>query len=80
VLKIDDLSDVVFAGLSALVIEGVADEGNYIRVMARTRDEPMPCPAGGMPTGRVHGYAGRTVRDVPGDGRPVEVCQRKCTR
>jgi transposase len=73
VLKIEDLSDVVFAGLSALVIEGVEDEGDRIRVMARTRDEPMPCPACGVPTGRVHGYAGRTVRDVPVDGRPVMV-------
>ncbi|WP_443682026.1 ISL3 family transposase, partial [Nonomuraea ceibae] len=72
-LKIDDLTDVVFAGLSALVIEGVEDEDDRIRVMARTRDEPMPCPVCGVPTGRVHGYAGRTVRDVPVDGRPVMV-------
>lgn len=72
-LKIDDLTDVVFARLSALVIEGVEDEGDRIRVMARTRDEPMPCPACGVPTGRVHGYAGRTIRDVPVDGRPVMV-------
>ncbi|WP_428981591.1 transposase family protein [Nonomuraea composti] len=31
----------------------------------------MSCPACGVPTGRVHGYAGRTGRDVPVDGRPV---------
>ncbi|KAB8188689.1 hypothetical protein FH608_043430 [Nonomuraea phyllanthi] len=63
----------MFAGLSALVIEGVEDEGDRIRVRARTRDEPVPCPACGALTGRVHGYAGRMVRDVPVDGRPVVV-------
>lgn len=72
-LKIDDLAGVVFAGLSALVIEAVEDEGNLIRVMARTRDEPVPCPMCGALTGRVHGYASRTVTDVPVDGRRVVV-------
>jgi hypothetical protein len=46
VLEIDDLVGVVFSGLSALVIEGVEDETDLIRVMARTRDEPVPCPVG----------------------------------
>ena len=43
-LKIDDLVGVVFAGLSALVIEDVQDEEDLIRVMARTRGESVPCP------------------------------------
>ncbi|WP_435876118.1 ISL3 family transposase [Nonomuraea fuscirosea] len=72
-LKIDDLTGVVFAGLSALVIEGVKDENDLIRVMTRTREEPVPCPVCGTPTARVHGYYHRTVTDVPVDGRPVVV-------
>ncbi|MBC9731567.1 transposase family protein, partial [Streptomyces sp. TRM68367] len=57
--------DVVFSGLSALVIEGVTDEGEVIRVSARTRDDPVPCPGCGQPTGGVHGFHGRVVADVP---------------
>ncbi|MQS15926.1 ISL3 family transposase [Streptomyces kaniharaensis] len=67
---------VVFSGLSALVIEGVADEGDLIRVTARTRDEPVPCPVCGTPTGQVHGFHGRRVADVPVDGRRVVVSVR----
>jgi hypothetical protein len=55
--------------LSALVIEEVADGGEIVRVSARTRDIPVPCPVRGVVTGRVHGYHRRTVRDVPVDGR-----------
>ncbi|MEV6982685.1 ISL3 family transposase [Sphaerisporangium sp. NPDC051017] len=69
----DDLTRVVFAGLSALVIEGVKDEDDLIRVMARTRDEPVPCPVCRALTGRVHGYCSRTVTDIPVDGRRVVV-------
>ncbi|MFD9950065.1 transposase family protein, partial [Nonomuraea sp. NPDC059022] len=72
-LKIGDLTGVVFAGLSALVIQGVNDEDHLIRVLARTRDEPVPCPMCGTLTGRVHGYGSRTVTDVPVDGRQVVV-------
>ncbi|MEU8196456.1 transposase family protein [Microbispora amethystogenes] len=63
----------MFSGLSDLVIEGVADENDLIRVMARTRDEPVPCPMCGVLTARVHGFFGRTVTDVPVDGRTVVV-------
>lgn len=31
----------------------------------------MPCPVCGRPTGRVHGFRGRVVADVPVDGRRV---------
>ncbi|MFJ5919093.1 ISL3 family transposase [Streptomyces ardesiacus] len=63
----------MFSGLSALVIEDVADGGEIVRVSARTRDVPVPCSVCGVVTGRVHGYHGRTVRDVPVDGRQVVV-------
>ncbi|MEF9915628.1 ISL3 family transposase [Streptomyces sp. P5-A9] len=63
----------MFSGLSALVIDDVADGGEVIRVVARTRDAPIPCPMCGVPTGRVHGYYVRTVADVPVDGRRVVV-------
>lgn len=61
VLEVNALAGVVFSGLSVLVIEGVADEGELVRVVARTRDDPVPCPVCGTPTGRVHGFHGRTV-------------------
>ncbi len=67
---------VVFSGLAALVVEGVADEGGVIRVSARTREDPVPCPACGQPTERVHGFHGRVVADVPVDGRRVVVSVR----
>lgn len=69
--KIDDLTGVVFAGLSDLVIEGVEGEDDLIRVMARTRDEPVPCPVCGTLIGRVHGYYSRTVADLPVEGLRV---------
>ncbi|MBG0831883.1 ISL3 family transposase [Planomonospora sp. ID67723] len=63
----------MFSGLSALVIKDVEDEGDLIRIVARTRDEPVPCPVCGALTGRVHGYCGRTITDLPVDGRRVVV-------
>jgi hypothetical protein len=41
----NELVGTVFSGLSALVVEGVTDEGEVIGVSARTRDKPVPCPA-----------------------------------
>jgi transposase len=61
---------VVFSGVSA-VVEGVTDEGEVIRVSARTRDDPVPCPVCGQPAGRMHDFHGRVVTDVPVDGRRV---------
>ncbi len=58
---------------SALAVEDVADDGEVIRVVARTRDVPIPCPACGAPAGKVHGYHSRTVADVPVDGCQVVV-------
>ncbi len=63
----------MFSGLSSLVIEEVADLDGVIVVRARTAGGPVPCPRCGGRTGQVHGYYGRTVADVPADGRPVVV-------
>ncbi|MGW2540706.1 ISL3 family transposase [Kitasatospora sp. NPDC001574] len=68
---VNELLGVVFSGLSALVVEGVTDEGEVIRVSARTRDDPVPCPACGRPTDQVHAFHGRVIADVPVDGRRV---------
>jgi transposase len=40
-------------------------------VRARTAGGRVPCPRCGVLTGQVHGYGGRTIADVPADGRPV---------
>ncbi|SNR96016.1 Transposase [Actinomadura mexicana] len=61
----------VFSGLSGLVIEDVTDEGELSRVRARSRRVPVPCPERAVETAHVHGWCGRTVADVPVDGRPV---------
>jgi transposase len=76
VRDVNELVGVVFSGLSALVVDGVTDEGEVIRVSARTRDDPVPCPVCGARTGRVHGFHGRVVADVPVDGRRVVVSVR----
>ncbi|GAA2245335.1 hypothetical protein GCM10010430_28980 [Kitasatospora cystarginea] len=65
----NELVGTAFFGLSPLVVEDVADEGEEIRVVARTQDGPVPCPACGEPTDRVHGFHHRTVTDVPADAR-----------
>jgi len=59
---VNELVGVVFSGLSALVVEGVTDEGEVIRVVARTREDPVPCPVCGQSTGRVHGFPWRGSR------------------
>lgn len=68
---VNELVDVVFSGLSPLVIEAVSDEGEGIVVRARTPEDPVPCPGCGAPSGRVHGSHLRTVADVSVDGRRV---------
>ncbi|CAG6396333.1 hypothetical protein SCOCK_40253 [Actinacidiphila cocklensis] len=70
---VNSLVVTVFSGLSALVVDDVADGGDAVRVVARTRDVPVPCPVCGVPTGKVHGYHVRTVADVPVDSRRVVV-------
>ncbi|QFG22161.1 ISL3 family transposase [Actinomadura sp. WMMB 499] len=80
-IKDGDLVGVVFAGLSGLVIDDVADEGERIRVRARSREAPVRCPGCDVETSCVHGWCERTVADLPVDGRPVllEVRVRRLT-
>lgn len=59
----------VFSGLSPLVIEDVAGEGERIVVRARTPLDTAVCPVCEASSGRVHGYHSRTVADVPVNGR-----------
>nr|WP_162794850.1 ISL3 family transposase [Nonomuraea lactucae] len=66
----------MFSGLSPLVVEDVADEGEQIRIRARTLDRPVACPGCGAETARVHGYHERSVADVPVDARRVLVVVR----
>lgn len=71
--KINCLVNVVFSGLSPLVIEDVADEASRVVVRARTPPGRAACPDCGVGSARVHGYHRRTVADVPVDGRRVVV-------
>ncbi|GII32960.1 hypothetical protein Pmi06nite_64020 [Planotetraspora mira] len=72
-LDLDELVRVVFSGLSPLVVKDVVDEGERIRVRARTPDGSATCSGCGAETARVHGYHDRTVADVPIDARRVLV-------
>jgi zinc-finger of transposase IS204/IS1001/IS1096/IS1165 len=72
-IDVAELVGTVFSGLSALVIEDVADGGDVIVVRARTRDVAVACPGCGTQTARVHGYHDRTAADVPVGGRRVQV-------
>ena len=72
-IDVAGLVGTVFSGLSALVIEDVADGGDVIVVRARTREGAVACPGCGTETARVHGYHDRTAGDVPVDGRRVQV-------
>lgn len=53
------------------MVERVAREGDAVRVVARSRGEPVPCPACTTPTGKVHGYYRRRLADSPAGGVPV---------
>ncbi len=82
---VNEFVQTVFSGLSPLVIEDVADEGERTIVRARTPQDTAACPVCGISSGRVHGYHWRTVADVPVDGRRVVVrvrdrYQRRTTR
>nr|WP_131787031.1 ISL3 family transposase [Protofrankia symbiont of Coriaria ruscifolia] len=64
---------VVFPHLDAVIIDRVVDEGPVVRVVARTRAGPLPCPQCGTVTTRVHGYHRRHLADLPVGGRPVMI-------
>ena len=71
-----NLVGTVFSGLSALVIDDVADAGDVIVVRARTSGGAVACPGCGTQTERVHGYHDRTAADVPVYGLQVSVTAR----
>lgn len=73
VMDVNELVQMVFSGLSPLVMEDMADEGERIVVRARTPLDTAVCQVCGASSGRVHGYHWRTVADVPVDGRRVVV-------
>ncbi len=72
-MDVNELVQMVFSGLSPLVMEDMADEGERIVVRARTPLDTAVCQVCGASSGRVHGYHWRTVADVPVDGRRVVV-------
>lgn len=75
-IGVNELVRTVLSGLSPLVIEDVADEGERIVVRTRTPLDATVCPVCGASSQRVHGYHWRTVADVPVDGRRVVVRMR----
>ncbi|MEU6711699.1 ISL3 family transposase [Nonomuraea sp. NPDC046802] len=62
---------VVFPHLDSVLVERVEREGDALRVIARSRGEPMPCPSCGTATDKVHGYYRRRLADSPAGGAPV---------
>lgn len=75
---VNSLVTVVFSGLSALVVEDVADGGEVVRVTARTSDVSVPCPVVGCRPGGCTGTtAGRwrtcpcPTAGLPGPGLPA---------
>ncbi|WP_416211012.1 transposase family protein [Frankia sp. Cr2] len=58
-----------------MFIDRVVDEGSVVRVVARTRAGPLPCPRCGTVTTRVHGYQRRRLADLPVGGRPTVIEQ-----
>ncbi|MFD9575947.1 ISL3 family transposase [Streptomyces sp. NPDC059982] len=70
-MDVNELVQMVFSGISPLIVEDVVDEGGRVVVRALAPKEPAPCPVCGVVSGQVHGYHWRTVTDVPVDGRRV---------
>jgi transposase-like protein len=66
----------IFSGLSPLVVDEVADEGEVIRARARTAAGSVACPDCGAGSTRVHAYHERFVDDVAVDARRVLVVVR----
>jgi transposase len=66
----------IFSGLSPLVVDEVADEGELIRAHARTAVGSVACPDCGARSTRVHAYHERFVDDVAVDARRVLVVVR----
>src|SRR5690554_4865815 len=56
-LDVKVLVQIVFGGLSPLVIEDIKSEGRVVRVWGRTPPTLTPCPVCGTLSARVHAYA-----------------------
>src|SRR6266545_4918267 len=63
--------DVVFPHLAAVQVERVERDDGTVVIIGRSRGEPVPCPACGMVTGKVHGYYRRRLADTPAGGTAV---------
>src|SRR5579875_1870490 len=66
-----DIVDVIFPRLAAVEVEQVERQGAVVRVVARSRGDPVACPSCGTVTGKVHGYYRRRLADTPAGGTPV---------
>jgi hypothetical protein len=66
----------IFSGLAPLAVDEIADEGELIRVRARTTTGSVACPDCGGMSARVHAYHERFVDDVALDARRVLVAVR----
>jgi transposase len=76
ILNVKEIVQIVFGGLSPLAIEDVTSENGVVRVRARTPPRPVPCPACGTASARVHAREWRTVADTSLDARPVLLAVR----
>ncbi|MEU7876571.1 ISL3 family transposase [Dactylosporangium sp. NPDC049140] len=61
----------MFAGLVSIVVDQVVDQGDTVRIRARTRSGAVACPGCGWRTRRVHAYHVRRLADLPVAGRGV---------
>ncbi|MGW0811316.1 transposase family protein [Nonomuraea sp. NPDC002799] len=66
-----DCLQVFFPHLDGLVIEEIADRGDYVLVTAHTQGGPVGCRECGVSSSRVHGRDRRVLRDLPTGGRPM---------
>lgn len=62
---------VFFPHLAEVVVDEVADHGEYVLVTAHTLNGPIACRGCGTPSARLHGHYRRLLHDLPAAGRPV---------
>jgi transposase len=68
-----DLAEVLFPGLSALVVEEVEGTGGLVRLRARTTALDGICPRRGSVSRRTHAWHLRRLADLPVAGRGVVI-------
>jgi transposase len=59
--------------LSGTVAEGAGESAGRVVLRVRAAAAQAPCPGCGTPSGRVHGWYPRRLRDVPAGGRDVVI-------